>query len=104
LSFSDQICTFPTAALGGQLYLAPHDLRDPLVAHVHDLSDGLHRQAVSVSRPDGLIAFGSQTLGLLLQLVFTLGVILGKGHQALAGFRCLALGTGDAEDRPRYFC
>lgn len=84
--------------------LAPYDLRHPLVAHVHDLSNGFHRQAVAMSRPDGLIAFGSQALGLLRQLVFTLGVILGEGHQALAGFGCLALGTGDEADRPCNCC
>lgn len=39
--------------------LAANDLRDPLVADVQHLGDGLHRHAVFVRRADGRISFGA---------------------------------------------
>lgn len=74
---------------------APHDLRDALVAHAHDLRNGGHRQAGVVGGPDSLVTGLTQFLGGPLQLGFALGVVLGKGRQATSGLGGLAFGTGD---------
>lgn len=83
--------------------LAADDLRHALMAHAHDLGDGLHRQAVLIRRPDGFIALCAELVGRLLQLALPVGVFLGKGRQA--GFRlgCLALGTDDSEGSSALF-
>lgn len=44
---------------------APHNLRNPLMAHAHDLGDGLHRQAVFVGGADGLVPFLAELVGCL---------------------------------------
>jgi len=77
--------------------LAPHDLRHPLVAHAHDLGNGLHRQAVFVGRPDGAVSLSPQLVGGLLKLAFAAGIGLGKGCQAVFGLGCLALRSGDVK-------
>jgi hypothetical protein len=56
-----------------------HDLRDALVAHAHDLGDGLHRQAVVVGGADGFVAFLSERFARLIQSGFAPRVVLGKG-------------------------
>jgi hypothetical protein len=48
------------------LGLAPDDLRHALMAHLHDLRDGLHRQPFAVGRADGLVALVAQVFGGLL--------------------------------------
>lgn len=65
------------------------------MAHFQDLGDVCHRQPVLVRLPDRVIAVDSQLLGSLLQFRFTPGVLVGERNKLGAGFRCLALGTGD---------
>lgn len=86
--------------VGGRGYLtplAPDDLRHPLVAHAHDLGDGLHRQAVLVGGADGFVSLFTELASSLLQLVLTAGVLLGKGRETRFGVRCLTLGTGNSK-------
>lgn len=59
-----------------QAVLAPHDLRNPLVAHPQHFSDSRHRQARFVGRPDRLVAVGPQLLTSLIQLAFSPRVLL----------------------------
>jgi hypothetical protein len=65
------------------------------MAHAHDLSDGLHRQAVVVGGPDGFVSLVSEVFGGLLQSGFALGVVLGEGGQAGSGLGSLTFGAGD---------
>src|ERR1700691_500120 len=46
--FAAQGSESSSAPAPSQLGLAPHDLRHSLVAHAHDLGDGVHRQALGV--------------------------------------------------------
>jgi hypothetical protein len=46
--------------------LAPHNLRHPLMAHAHDLSNGSHRQALTVGGAYGFVPLAPKILlGLL---------------------------------------
>jgi hypothetical protein len=75
--------------------LAPDDLRHPLVAHAHDLGDGLHGQALAVSRTDGFVPLLPQGFAGLLQGCFAFGVVLGEGGQTGSGLWGLAFRSGD---------
>ncbi len=75
--------------------LAPDDLRHPLVAHAHDLGDGLHGQALAVSRADGFVPLLPEVFTGLLQRGIALGVVLGEGGQAGSGLGSLAGWSGD---------
>jgi hypothetical protein len=66
------------------------------VAHAHDPGNGRHRQALAVSRADGLVALLPQFFTGLLQSGFALGVALGKGSKTVSGVRGLAFSSGDA--------
>ena len=79
-----------------QLGLAPHDLRDPLVAHAHDLSDGVHRQTIGVGGADRFVPFLLKCFTGLVKGCLALGVALGKGSQLSLGLGCLAFSSGDA--------
>lgn len=76
--------------------LASDDLRDALVAHAHDLSDGLHRQAVVVGGTDGFVSLVPEFFGGLLQGCFAPGVVLGEGGQAGSGLGSLTFRAGDS--------
>lgn len=65
------------------------------MAEVHNLGDGLHGQPFAVGHANGLVALSPQVLGLLLQRGFPLGIVLGKGCQALFGAWGLAFGASD---------
>jgi hypothetical protein len=59
-------------------YLASYDLRHTLVAHPHNFSNGRHRQASLVGLANSLVAVGPQLLASIIQLAFSLGVVLRK--------------------------
>jgi hypothetical protein len=86
----------PRRVLPRRARLAAHNLRHPLMAHAHDLSDGFHRQAVLVGGANGFVSLPSKGVGGLLQLALAAGVALGECRQTGSGFRCLALGTGNS--------
>jgi hypothetical protein len=65
------------------------------VAHAQDLRDGLHGQAVPVSRADFLVTLLTQRFGPLLKGVLALSVVLGKGGQMASGLWCLAFSPCD---------
>lgn len=82
-------------AAGSALGLAPDDLRDALMAHAHDLGDGLHRQPIAVGGADGRVAGLAQVVAGLVQGCFTADVVLGKGRKTASGLGGLAFWTGD---------
>src|ERR1700692_3323628 len=90
-------CLPPRRAPGsaGAPRLASDDLRDPLMAQAHGLSDGLHRQPFAVGEADGLVALSAQALGLRIQGGCALRVVLGEGCQALFGAWGLAFSASD---------
>jgi hypothetical protein len=65
------------------------------VAHLHDLGDGLHGEAILVGSADGFVALVAQFLAGLLQLGLPLGVARGKGRQAASGLGGLAFRASD---------
>jgi hypothetical protein len=77
------------------LGLAPYDLRDALVAHAHDLGNGLHGQTLAVGRADGLIPLVAEVFTGLLQGGFAPGVVLGEGGQVGSGLGRLTFRSGD---------
>jgi hypothetical protein len=54
----------------GRPGLAPDDLRDPLMAHAHDLGNGLHGQTLAVGGADGFVALLPSGFARLLQGCF----------------------------------
>jgi hypothetical protein len=77
-----------------RLHLAPDDLRDALMAHAHDLGNGLHRQTALVGRPYGFVSLVPELFGGLLQGCFALGVVLGKGCEAGSGLGSMTFRAG----------
>lgn len=75
--------------------LAPDDLRDTLMAHAHDLCNGLHRKAVVVGRPDGPVTLAPQCFACPLQRGFAPRVVLGEGSQTGSDLGGLAFRAGD---------
>jgi hypothetical protein len=73
---------------------APDNLRDALVSHAHDLSNGLHGQTLAVSRAYRFVPLLPEVFGGLLQRCFAPGVVLGEGNQACSGLRGLAFRAG----------
>jgi hypothetical protein len=73
---------------------APDNLRDALVSHAHDLSNGLHGQTLAVSRAYRFVPFLPEVFGGLLQRCFAPSVVLGEGNQACSGLRGLAFRAG----------
>ena len=64
------------------------------MAHAHDLSNGLHRQATLVGCSYGFVALLSELFGGLFQGCFALGVVLGKGREAGSGLGSMTFRAG----------
>src|SRR5882757_775526 len=77
------------------VFLAPDDLRDPLVAQPQDLGDGFHREILAVGISDGLISFVPQLLGLFVQLDLAPLVLLREGLQTSLGLRRVSYRAGN---------
>lgn len=85
-----------SAPAPSQPCLAPHDLRDPLVAHAHDLRNGVHRQAIGIGSSDRLVPLLSERFASPVKRLLALGVVLGEGRESRFGLGCLAFCSGDA--------
>jgi hypothetical protein len=65
------------------------------VTHGEHLGNGLHRQAVSMSLADGLVALNAQLLGFPFKPALPLRVGLGKDFQLRLGLGCFSFRSSD---------